>query len=144
MKLPESAVLLSPADSGHQAPGVGRPYLLGSPDGGPACAGRAPLWDYDAGEDANDRAKAICRTCPMQQWCLAVAVRDKLSGVWGGVSLLDGEPHAVSRLANLSTHRHRANGEPLCDVCVDARAARLARRREQDRARDRAKKAVRA
>ena len=133
-KLPESAVLLSPADSGHQTPS----------DGGPACAGRAPLWDYDAGEDANGRAKAICHTCPMQQWCLAVAVRDKLSGVWGGISLLDGEPHTVLRLANLSTHRHRANGEPLCDVCVDARAARLARRREQDRARDRAKKVVRA
>jgi hypothetical protein len=136
-KLPESAVLLSPAGSGHQAPG----------DGGPACAGAVidrddePLWDFDAGEDANGRAKSICHTCPMQQWCLAVAVRDKLSGVWGGVSLLDGEPHTVLRLANLSTHRHRANGEPLCDVCVDARAARLARRREQDRARDRAKKA---
>src|SRR5450756_806560 len=91
-------------------------------DDTPACAGRAPLWDYDAGEDANGQAKAICRTCPVQQWCLAVAIRDKLSGVWGGVSLLDGEPHAVSRLSNLSTHRHRANGEPLCDASVDVKA----------------------
>jgi hypothetical protein len=110
-------------------------------DNTPACAGRAPLWDYDAGEDANGCAKAICHTCPLQQWCLAIGIRDKLSGVWGGVSLLDGEPHAVSRLSNLSTHRHRANNEPLCDACVDAKAARLYRRREQDRARDRSKKA---
>jgi len=77
----------------------------------------------------------------MQQRCLAIGIRDKLSGVWGGVSLLDGAPHEVLRLSNLSTHRHRANGEPLCDTCVDARAARLHRRREQDRARDRTKKA---
>ena len=129
-KLPESAVLLSPAGSGHQSPREGEL----------ACAGRAPLWDYDAGEDANKRAKAICRTCPVRQRCLGVGTRDKLSGIWGGVSLLNGEPHEVLRLANLSTHRHRANGEPLCDACVDVKAAQLARRREQDRARDRAKK----
>jgi len=110
-------------------------------DDTPACAGRAPLWDYDAGEEANGRAKAICHTCSLQQWCLAIGVHDKLSGVWGGVSLLDGEPHAVLRLTNTSTHRHRANGEPLCDACVDVKAAQLARRREQDRARDRSKKA---
>jgi hypothetical protein len=110
-------------------------------DDTPACAGRAPLWDYDAGEDANGQAKAICHTCPLQQWCLALGVRDKLSGVWGGDSLLDGEPHTVSRLSNLSTHRHRANGEPLCDACVDVKAAQLARRRELDQARDRTKKA---
>lgn len=109
-------------------------------DDTPACAGRAPLWDYDAGEDANSCAKDICRACPVQRWCLAIAVRDKLSGIWGGVSLLDGEPHAVSRLSNLSTHRHRANGESLCDACVDVKAAQLARRRELDRARDRTKK----
>jgi Transcription factor WhiB len=109
-------------------------------DDTPACAGRAPLWDYDAGEDANGQAKAICHTCPLQQWCLAIGVRDKLSGVWGGVSLLDGEPYVVSRLSNLSTHRHRANGEPLCDACVDVKAAQLHRRRELDRARDRTKK----
>jgi hypothetical protein len=136
-KLPESAVMLSPAGSGHQAPS----------GGGPACAGKVVepdderLWDFDAGENANNRAKVICRTCPVQEWCLAVAVRDKLSGIWGGVSLLNGAPYEVLRLANTSTHRHRANGEPLCDVCVDARVTRLARRREQDRARDRAKKA---
>jgi hypothetical protein len=119
-------------------------------DSGPACAGMVateddePLWDFDAGEDANGQAKAICHTCPIQEWCLAVGIRDKLDGVWGGVALLNGEPHAVARLSNTSTHRHRANGEPLCDACVDAKAARLFRRREQDRARDRTKKAARA
>jgi hypothetical protein len=110
-------------------------------DDTPACAGRAPLWDYDAGEEANGRAKTICRTCPVQQWCLAIGIRDKLSGVWGGAFLLDGEPAAVQRLSGLSNHRHRFNGEPLCDACVDVKAAKLHRRRELDRARDRTKKA---
>jgi hypothetical protein len=87
VKRPEPAVQPSPAGSGLQSPG-------GS-DGGPACAGRAPLWDFDAGEDANGCAKAICITCPVRQQCLAVAIRDKLSGVWGGISLLDGTPHGV-------------------------------------------------
>jgi len=110
-------------------------------DDTPACAGRAPLWDYDAGEEANGRAKAICHTCPMQEWCLAIGIRDKLSGVWGGVFLLDGEPSVVQRLSGLSNHRHRFNGEPLCDACVDVKTAKLHRRRELDRARDRSKKA---
>jgi hypothetical protein len=110
-------------------------------DDTPACAGRAPLWDYDAGEEANGRAKAICHTCPARQWCLAVGIRDKLSGVWGGAFLLDGELSAVQRLSGLSNHRHRFNGEPLCDACVDVKAAKLHRRRELDRARDRTKKA---
>jgi hypothetical protein len=102
--------------------------LLSPPVGSrPACAGRAPLWDYDAGEEANGRAKAICRTCPVQQWCLATAVRDKLSGVWGGTSLLDGKPHVVERLSGMSAHRHRFNGEPLCDACTVAEAARQLR-----------------
>jgi hypothetical protein len=125
------AVLPSPAGSGHQSLGRSRPHLLGSPDGGPACAGRAPLWDYDAGAGPNGYAMAICRTCPVRERCLAIAVRDKLSGVWGGISLLDGEPHTVLRLANTSAHRHQANGEPLCDTCADARAVRLARRRDR-------------
>ena len=113
-------------------------------DDTPACAGRAPLWDWNAGNDANDYGKAICNTCPVQQRCLAIGIHDKESGVWGGVSLDYGEPHTVLRLANTSTHRHRANGEPLCDACIDAKAARLRQRRERDRARDRTKKAVRA
>jgi len=124
---------LSPAGSGLQPP-------KGSDDG-PACAGRAPLWDFDAGEDANRQAKVVCITCPVRERCLAIAVRDKLSGVWGGINLLDGAPHAVQRLSGMASHQHRAIGEPLCDACADARATRLARRKEQDRARDRTKKA---
>lgn len=131
-KRPEPAVQLSPAGSGLQPP-------KGSDDG-PACAGRAPLWDFDAGEDANNCAKVICITCPVRERCLALAVRDKLFGVWGGILLDDGKPHAVRRLTNMSAHRHRANGEPLCGVCLDAEEARLARRREQDAGRRRAKK----
>jgi hypothetical protein len=40
-----------------------------------------------------------------------------------------------------SVHRHRANGEPLCDACVDAKAATWRRRRDADRVRREAKKA---
>jgi hypothetical protein len=113
----------------------------GGSDDGPACAGRAPLWDFDAGEDANGCAKVICITCPVRERCLAIAVRDKLSGIWGGINLLDGTPHAVQRLSGMASHRHRAIGEPPCGVCLDAEAVRLSRRREQDRDRRRAKKA---
>jgi hypothetical protein len=109
VKRPESAVPLSPAGSGLQPP-------KGSDDG-PACAGRAPLWDFDAGEDANGCAKVVCITCPVRERCLAIGVRDKLSGVWGGISLLE------------------------CGVCLDAEATRLQRRRELDRARKKASSA---
>jgi Transcription factor WhiB len=144
VKRPESAVQPTPAGSGLQSPsvrGVGEgARALGGFDDTPACAGRPPLWDYDAGEFANDQAKAVCSTCPMRRPCLAIGVRDKLDGVWGGVSLLNGMPHVV-RLSGMSVHRHRLNGEPLCDACIDLEAATWRRRREADRVRREAKKA---
>lgn len=44
------------------------------------------------------RAKAICRTCPLQIACLDGALeRSEAYGVWGGVLLIDGEPARFAR-----------------------------------------------
>jgi len=42
------------------------------------------------GSVARERAKAICRTCPIQYECLTEALeRDEDQGVWGGLSVRD-------------------------------------------------------
>ena len=44
------------------------------------------------------RAKAICRTCGMQEACLSGAVeREEPYGVWGGKLVLDGVPVEFKR-----------------------------------------------
>jgi len=44
------------------------------------------------------RAKAICRTCPLQGTCLENALaRHEAYGVWGGMLLIDGEPVRFAR-----------------------------------------------
>lgn len=51
----------------------------------PPCRTHDPeLWFADSPADL-ERAKALCRGCPVQALCLAAAtVRGEYSGVWGG------------------------------------------------------------
>lgn len=45
-----------------------------------------------------DRAKALCQTCPVRDWCLQGALdRGEPHGVWGGEILVDGVVVAVKR-----------------------------------------------
>jgi hypothetical protein len=51
-----------------------------------ACAGRAYLFDVE-GDAAYQRAKTVCRDCPVREACLAHALKnDEREGVWGGTT----------------------------------------------------------
>ena len=52
-----------------------------------ACRGLDTSIFFPATEDGAEEAKAICRTCPVQQACLdwAIATRQE-DGVWGGLT----------------------------------------------------------
>lgn len=41
---------------------------------------------------ARERAKAVCRSCPFEEECLAWAESSGQDGVWGGVWLKGGKP----------------------------------------------------
>lgn len=71
---------LRPAD------GIGKRSPLGLP-----CHRHDPdLWFAESPVDL-ERAKSLCRTCPVQQQCLAGALhRREPCGVWGGEILLSG------------------------------------------------------
>jgi len=58
----------------------------------PLCAETDPevfMPDQAADSVHTQQAKAICRQCPIQQECLAFALRNGESGVWGGTSELE-------------------------------------------------------
>lgn len=58
----------------------------------PLCASEDPDLFWPATEAEADRARAVCRTCPLAAACLAVA-RERLEwGVWGGELLARGRP----------------------------------------------------
>lgn len=75
--------------------GIGRRSPLGLP-----CHRHDPdLWFADAPADL-ERAKALCRACPVRPQCLASALRRREQhGVWGGEILLSGRiiPHKRGR-----------------------------------------------
>lgn len=55
---------------------------------------------------ARERAKAVCRRCPLQRECLTAAVeRGEMWGIWGGLEPLERrQPHRVAReLRNIDT-----------------------------------------
>lgn len=58
----------------------------------PACAVEDPelFWPATAGDA--ERAKTVCRGCPLIDSCLAVAQRRREWGVWGGELLAKGRP----------------------------------------------------
>ncbi|ROR97524.1 WhiB family redox-sensing transcriptional regulator [Salana multivorans] len=52
--------------------------------------GTIDLWFAERGDDV-ERAKAMCRECPLRAECLAGAVRRQEPwGVWGGEVFIDG------------------------------------------------------
>jgi WhiB family redox-sensing transcriptional regulator len=101
-----------------------------------ACSG-APLglWfapDQEratARREREDKAKAICATCPVKTQCLDEAVTDRLAGVWGG--LTDEERHIRATTARPGgalddkcgtpggRGRHKRAGTPPCRACLD-------------------------
>lgn len=55
-----------------------------------ACAGHDPDDWFPEPEHlptpASERARAVCRTCPVQPECLQWAVQPAASGIWGGLA----------------------------------------------------------
>jgi hypothetical protein len=66
------------------------PFDLGG--SAPRCAGEDPELFWPATEAHADRARAVCRTCPVAVACLAVARERREWGVWGGELLARGRP----------------------------------------------------
>jgi len=46
---------------------------------------------YEEDQTIRPSIDAICRQCPVQKTCFAVAISEKEWGVWGGVYLENGE-----------------------------------------------------
>jgi WhiB family redox-sensing transcriptional regulator len=69
-----------------------QPYPAAA-DRTPACRSHDPeLWFPIRRNDPDiDRAKAICRTCPVQPECLEHALAYEVHGVWGGTDLPERE-----------------------------------------------------
>lgn len=60
-------------------------------------AGDPDLWFAERQADV-EHAKALCRTCPVREACLAGALqRGEPWGVWGGESFVDGNVVATKR-----------------------------------------------
>lgn len=47
------------------------------------CVGR---WDLFDTEEPTDEARALCASCPFQQWCLTYAAANDEHWTWGGES----------------------------------------------------------
>ncbi len=63
------------------------------PDGAvPLCAAEDPDLFWPATETEAERARSVCRTCPLAAACLAVAQQRLEWGVWGGELLAKGRP----------------------------------------------------
>jgi hypothetical protein len=58
----------------------------------PRCAGADPELFWPASQADAEAARAICRTCPLKDLCLAVARERREWGVWGGELLAKGRP----------------------------------------------------
>lgn len=94
-----------------------------------ACRGLDPdLFFPERGEDTR-RAKAVCATCPVVDFCLnyAISAREK-QGIWGGRSererrrIRNGEPPVRHEHGtNAGYQRHQRLGT---DPCADCHAAR--------------------
>ncbi|MCI4146600.1 WhiB family transcriptional regulator [Streptomyces albogriseolus] len=69
------------------------------------CAGADPDLFFPVGHGGSapvllqaDRAKAVCRRCPVREQCLAWALRhEEVDGIWGGTT--EGERRAMARRA---------------------------------------------
>lgn len=52
-----------------------------------ACDG-VTFYQYPSNDDEEEKAKSVCRVCPVRLECLAYALcRDEDDGIWGGVNL---------------------------------------------------------
>jgi hypothetical protein len=58
----------------------------------PLCSGEDPDLFWPGTEAEAERARAVCRACPLAEVCLAVAQRRLEWGVWGGQLLAKGRP----------------------------------------------------
>jgi WhiB family redox-sensing transcriptional regulator len=73
------------------------------------CQGETQLWFSDRPQEL-ERAKAMCRLCPVRAACLAGALeRGEPHGVWGGEILQNGLVIAIKRARG----RPRKNPVPL-------------------------------
>lgn len=60
-------------------------------------------WFFPATDDAEQRAVALCQTCPVQEACLRFAVeQEQWHGVWGGTTERE-------RRLMIRDHRRRKN-----------------------------------
>jgi len=64
------------------------PFDLG--DAVPRCAGEDPELFWPATDADAEAARAVCRTCPLAEACLAVARDRREWGIWGGELLAKG------------------------------------------------------
>jgi WhiB family transcriptional regulator, redox-sensing transcriptional regulator len=68
----------------HSAFDSPMPSTFGAADDVPCAGMEGDLW-FTSHPSAVERAKSLCRTCPLQETCLAEAVeRREPWGVWGG------------------------------------------------------------
>ncbi len=73
------------------------------------CQGETELWFSERPQEL-ERAKAMCRLCPVRAACLAGALeRGEPHGVWGGEILQNGVVIAIKRARG----RPRKNPAPL-------------------------------
>ena len=63
------------------------------------CEAAPDLFFSERQADA-DRAKALCRRCPIREACLAGAIKRREPwGVWGGQDFTEGRPRRYGRAA---------------------------------------------
>lgn len=81
-----------------------------------ACIGHDPdLWFEEGSPDRNShlqRAIDICHECPVEQFCLEYAIRNRIDyGVWGGKT-----PRERRRIRRLRRANERKSREPDSDT----------------------------
>lgn len=127
---------------------------------GSACANSPHPSLFFSDDKHSQRAMidSYCNQCPHTSACLDMAMKNNERGVWGGtteqerqtirrqrsMALGHGKPgprHGVRGTAQCGTdsgyHRHRRNGQPICDDCREGHAAA-----ERDRLRRAARRRV--
>lgn len=57
------------------------------------------IWFPNKGDyQAVNKAKKICRTCPVRRQCRELAIEDpKLDGVWGGMTVMERRAERMKR-----------------------------------------------
>lgn len=98
-----------------------------------ACTGQDPeMWfpigDNNAARAQADEAKAVCRRCPAQEWCLQWALETRQdTGVWGGLTEQERfrvhrrrGPGYWARRRNVADHMYETRREELLGLLADA------------------------